>query len=205
MATFPKAEAEAVTLAQTMITGLTGQEGVPPIYPAPPVPVAQLTTLLTAYTTARDTAMTAEATAQQAVDSKDAAFAALTDGMKRDLRYAENTVKGDDALLALLGWGGRRPPTPLAPAGQALLLEARRQGEGWVDLAWKPPIDGGKPSAYRVMRRERPEGPWLDLTTVFETEVSLTDQARGKEYEYRVIAANKAGEGEPSNTVLAVL
>ena len=84
-------------------------------------------------------------------------------------------------------------------------MEVRRQGEGSLDLVWKTPIDGGKPSAYRVYRRERPEGPWVELTTVFETEDSLTDQPRGKEYEYRVIAANKAGDGEPSNTVMVVL
>jgi len=30
-------------------------------------------------------------------------------------------------------------------------------------------------------------------------------QTRGKEFEYRVVAVNKAGEGEAGNTVLVVL
>jgi hypothetical protein len=38
-----------------------------------------------------------------------------------------------------------------------------------------------------------------------ETEVTLNNQKRGKELEYCVIAVNKAGEGEPGNTVTAVL
>jgi len=38
-----------------------------------------------------------------------------------------------------------------------------------------------------------------------KSEITLTNQERGKEWEYRVLAVNKAGEGQPSNTVMAVL
>ena len=38
-----------------------------------------------------------------------------------------------------------------------------------------------------------------------DTEATLHNQARGKEWEYCVIAVNKASEGDPINTVMAVL
>jgi len=34
---------------------------------------------------------------------------------------------------------------------------------------------------------------------------TLVEQPRGKELEYRIIAVNKAGDGEPSNTAMVVL
>jgi len=37
------------------------------------------------------------------------------------------------------------------------------------------------------------------------TEATLVEQPKGKELEYRVIAVNKADEGQPSNTVMVVL
>ena len=37
------------------------------------------------------------------------------------------------------------------------------------------------------------------------SEITLSSQERGKEWEYRVLAVNKAGEGEASNTIMAVL
>lgn len=37
------------------------------------------------------------------------------------------------------------------------------------------------------------------------SDVTLSDQERGNEWEYRIIAVNKTGEGELSNTVMAVL
>ncbi len=36
-------------------------------------------------------------------------------------------------------------------------------------------------------------------------EATLVDQPKGKELEYRVIAVNKAGEGEPLNTKMFML
>ena len=45
----------------------------------------------------------------------------------------------------------------------------------------------------------------MDVGTALETEITLTAQDRAKEWEYRVQAINKAGEGETSNTVMAVL
>lgn len=205
MARFPRTEAEIVTLAQAMVSGLTGTEGLPNVYPSPPVAPAELTALINAYTTARNAAIAAQAAAEQATTAKDEALEDLADAMKSDIRYAENTVDFDDDKLKLIGWAGRKAATPLAPPGQARLLEAPKQGEGWVFLDWKAPIDGGAPAAYKVMRRERPAGLWEDAATAVITEATLVEQPRGKELEYRIIAVNKAGDGVPSNTAMVVL
>jgi len=118
---------------------------------------------------------------------------------------SENTVDFDDDQLKLLGWGGRKGGAALEPPGQPRTLEAPRQGEGWIFLDWKAPVDGGKVASYTIQRRERPEGAWSIAGVATETETTLTGQERGKEFEYRVIAVNKAGEGTPSNTLMAVL
>ena len=84
-------------------------------------------------------------------------------------------------------------------------LEAPKQGDGWVFLDWKQPTEGGRVSAYKIQRRQRPEVAWQDVATAIETESTLVDQPKGAELEYRIIAINKAGEGSPSNTVMVVL
>jgi hypothetical protein len=72
-------------------------------------------------------------------------------------------------------------------------------------LDWKEPIDGGKPAAYKIQRRARPAGPWADASMAIESEITLSDQRRATEWEFRIIAVNKASEGLSSNTVMAVL
>jgi len=175
------------------------------IYPAPPVSMADLGAASGAYNAAGTAQTAALAAAEQATTDKDDALEALVEAMKTDLRYAENTVSFDDDKLKLIGWGGKKAPTPLVAPGQTRVLEAVQQGNGWIMLDWKAPVDGGKPNAYKVMRRERPDGPWAEVGTAVISEATLVEQPTGKELEYRIIAINKAGEGEPSNTVMAVL
>ncbi len=202
MARFPLKEAEILALANDMAAGLAANAAT---FPAPPVAPADLQTAMAAYITARDAAVAAAAAAEQATAAKDEALQTLTDDMKDDLRYAENTVDYDDKQLKKIGWGGRASKTSLEAPGQTRSLEAPREGEGWVFLDWKEPVDGGAVAAYKIQRRLRPDGPWSDAGMAIESEITLTNQERGKEWEYRVLAVNKAGEGEPSNTVMAVL
>ena len=66
-------------------------------------------------------------------------------------------------------------------------------------------LHGGNVASYKIERRERPEGAWSIAGMAIESKITLHNQERGKEWEYRVIAVNRAGEGIPSNTVMAVL
>jgi len=202
MARFPRTEPEIMELSIVMVTGLTDNAAT---YPAPPVAPANLSALIGAFTSAKSAAVAAQAAAEEATSAKDDALEDLADAMKTDLRYAENTVNGDDDKLKLIGWSGRKTSSALTPPGQTRLLEAPRQGDGWVFLDWKKPSDGGAVSAYRVMRRERPEGAWSEVATAVISEATLVEQPKGKELEYRIIAVNKAGDGEPSNTAMVVL
>ncbi len=202
MAQFPKAEADIIALANALITGFTDNQS---IWVGPPVPVADLQTALDTAIAAQDTAINKRAQSEQATIDKDGAIENLEHKMVEDIRYAEIVVDMDDVKLKLLGWGGRKAPTALAAPGQCRSLEAPREGEGWVFLDWKAPVDGGKVASYRIERRERPAGAWTIAGMEMHSEITLHNQERGKEWEYRVIAANKAGEGEPSNTVMAVL
>lgn len=202
MARFPRSEADILALEQELVVGLSNNVA---IYPSPLVSDMDLAARLSAHTSSKNTAVAAQAAAEEATSDKEDALADMIDAMKAEIRYAENSVNFDDDKLKLIGWAGRATCTDLTPRGQARLLEAPRQGEGWVFLDWKAPTDGGTPSAYKVMRRIRPDGPWEDVATAVITEATLVDQERGKEWEYRIVAINKAGEGEPSNTVMAVL
>ena len=202
MARFPDREAEIKALAQNIVTGLADNAG---DFPAPPVTSVALAALLTSFITLCDEQVAAQAAAEQVTVTKNAGLEELVTAMRADLRYAEDAVNYDDAKLSALGWGGKAAPTALEVPGQSRALEAPRQGEGWVFLDWKKPADGGSVAAYKIERRERPAGDWTLISMAIESEATLNNQERGKDWEYRVIATNKAGEGVPSNTVAAVV
>ncbi len=199
---FPKREPEIARLANDLVNGLrTNAED----FPSPPVSPDQLRQTLDTYNAAREAVITRYAHAVSGTQEKDEAVDSLIDEMRTTLRYAENTVNGDDGKLQLIGWGGRRAPSPTNLPGQVRTLEIIHEGEDWVQLDWKQPSGGGLVNAYKIQRRKRDGGSWMDAGMAVETEVLLPDQESGIEVEYHVLAVNKLGEGPPSNIVRAVL
>ena len=75
-------------------------------------------------------------------------------------------------------------------------------GPNHVDLEWKAPIDdGGCPiTGYLIQKKEKNSPFWTKATTVQgnQTKATVPDLREGADYEFRVIALNKAGESEPS-------
>lgn len=201
MARFPKREADIRALVQNIIAGLTDN----PDFPNPPFTPAQLQAFLNNVIALEDAQVAAQAAAQQATEAKQAGNDEMISAAKSVLSYAEDAVSGNDAKLAALGWSGRAEPTPLQAPGQPRSLETAKEGPGWLTLDWKKAPDGGKAAFYRVERRKASGGEWAMAGTALETEITLNNQERGKEWEYRVIAVNKIGESGPSNIVEAVL
>nr|VFJ87178.1 MAG: Fibronectin type III domain-containing protein [Candidatus Kentron sp. H]VFJ88820.1 MAG: Fibronectin type III domain-containing protein [Candidatus Kentron sp. H]VFJ95070.1 MAG: Fibronectin type III domain-containing protein [Candidatus Kentron sp. H] len=199
---FPKVEAKILDLGQEISAGLAANTD---IYPAPPMSVTDLDDAIAAYEAARDEMVAAQAQAKLAVEKKDQVLKALVGGMKSILRYAENTVDYDDGKLNLIGWSGRHKPTHLTAPGQVRELDSPDRGEGWIALHWKKPIDGGKVASYKIQRKEGDSENWLDVGVAVELNITVSGQPSGKHLEFRVVAINRAGDGMPSNGVLAVL
>ena len=199
-----------MALAEQMIAGLAANHA---IFPNPPhrpyAPGLGLRWKQNRCNLRRQELVAAQAAAEAATADKAEALETLVEGLKADIRYAENAVDGDDDKLKLIGWSGRKAGSPLQDPGQVRLLEAPKQGAGWLFLDWKGPAEGGKPRAYTIQRRGGGGGggsrSWTDVATAILTEATLVEQPRGMELEYRVIAVNKAGVGPPSNTVAVVL
>jgi len=202
MARFPRTESEIKALAQNIVTGLAANAA---DFAAPPVASVALQALLDSFITLCDEQVAALSAAEQVTQTKAAGLEELITAMKADLRYAEDAVNYDDAKLTALGWGGKSAATALEVPGQPRSLEVPRQGEGWIFLDWKKPADGGAVAAYKIERRERPTGEWMLVNMAIESEATLNNQERTKDWEYRIIATNKSGESIPSNTVAAVL
>ena len=200
MPRFPKSQAQITAFAEQLWWGLLNNQ---PVFPQPPVHPIQLLINKLTYQTQQGIFLAARAAAEQATGDKDDALENLIEALKNDIRYAENTVNFDDDKLKLIGWAGKKAKTPLTSPGQVRMLEASKQGKGWLFLDWKAPADGGKPKAYKVQRRS--DENWQDVATAIITEATLVDQPEKTQLEYRVIAINKAGEGQASNTVMVVL
>ena len=198
---FPQTEPEIAALALVVAQGL-GQAAED--FPSPPIPANELQARLDRYNTTLAASVAADNASREQHAAKDDALEELVDGLKTDLRYAELAVRDQPEKLSKLGWGPRRNGSALRAPGEVRDIGVVAEGDTWAILRWKPPVDGGVPAYYRIQRK-REGNPWEDASTSTETEQLMSNQPRGVELFYRVIAVNKAGEGQPSATVTVVL
>jgi len=201
MARFPRTEADIAALAVLVTEGL---QQAPDDFPSPPVSAEALKAKLDAFNMATTAAVTAETAAQHQHALKDQALEDLADSIKANLKYAEFAVRDQPEKLSQLGWGLRREGSPLQPPGEVRDITIGAEGDTWVILRWKQPVDGGTPGVYRIQRRQDGTA-WEDIGISTETERLCSEQPRGIELLFRVFAVNKAGTGQPSATVTVVL
>jgi len=207
MARFPKREADVYALAQEMIAGYKAK---PAIFVHADVPT--LETALAEYQDARRVMLCWEAVAKYWIDDKEAARDELETLMKQQLAKSEIDTVDNPKQLKLIGWGPKADARKLVPPGMPRNLEAVHEGKGTLELDWKAPApqSGGLVRNYVVLRRDKPApgqpfGPWQDCQAALETETFLTNQPRGINLEYRIVAVNAAGNSVPSNTAEVVL
>jgi hypothetical protein len=206
---FPKRKNEIVLLAEQMLAGIAANATT---YPEAPFAVTDLTTTLASVKTALATRQANEAAVTAAVKTENTAFDTLTQEMKKILYLAEAYHSNNTAVLSLIGWSASSAPVSNAPA-QPRELSGKIIDRGEVVLSWQPPRPntGGTVRFYRIERRQKQaDTTWLDWgkdTSYSSTakQITLTDQPKGIEVEYRIIGVNVVGESTPSNTVRLVL
>lgn len=201
MATFPKAEAKILRLARVVIDGL---RAAPEDFPNMPVSADELQQLLDEVEGDLVAVTAAKAAYHECHKRKDRSVYELKRALKAVLAIAEVAARRHPERLTGLGWGPRRERRPAQPPGEVRNIKIETQGETYVLLSWKPPVDGGAVAAYQL-QRQRGGGPWKDVDVCTTLHRLLSDQPRGVDLEYRVVARNKAGVGSPSATVTCVL
>lgn len=91
--------------------------------------------------------------------------------------------------------------SPFDPPGAPSQPEVTGYTPSSCSLRWHPPVStGGKPiTGYYVEKRER-GGDWVRVNNypTPNTQYTAQDLREGSKYEFRVIAVNEAGPGEPS-------
>ncbi|CAJ0936412.1 unnamed protein product, partial [Mesorhabditis belari] len=125
----------------------------------------------------------------------------LQDGHEYEFRVvAQNAFGSSDPLTT------DRPvlaKDPFGTPGKPSKPQITDTDNDHIDIQWDPPRDnGGSPiSHYDVERKDAKSGRWIKVNTQPVMGTAFKDERVQKDhtYEYRVVAVNKAGPGEPSD------
>ena len=201
MAKFPESEATITQLAETLKGGLASD----PVFSDAPATPAQIQSELSELAAANTTKINADAAAKTATIAKNDGLNALIDSMKQVFSWAVKIPGITAEQLQTLGWGFPDPPRELKPPAQCGNFRLHNIEGQTVDFDWDKPSykDGGKPTGYKIYRREAgTSAPWLLCNALFGA-MSLEDiePFPTGQWEVGVRASNAAGEGPLSNTV----
>ena len=101
------------------------------------------------------------------------------------------------------------PKNPLYPPQPPLMVEINEVCKDRVFLVWyRPREDGGsRIIGYFVERKETESARWIRVNKVLITNLSYVVQGliEHAEYQFRVVAVNDVGEGEPSEPTEAIV
>lgn len=122
----------------------------------------------------------------------------LTEGKKYVVRVRAENIYGVSEPLEGKPVVAKSPFDPPGPPSQPQVVGYTPSS---CSLKWNPPTStGGKPiSGYYIEKRER-GGEWVRVNhyPTPNTSYTVQDLREGNKYEFRVVAVNEAGPGEPS-------
>ena len=207
MATFPRREADIARLADAFFDGIARhQQDFPSIHFIP------LFIANRDYKAARRSLLRIRADARQASKAKRQSRQHLVAVMKRCLVLSELDTAGDPVKLGFIGWGPPAAPRGMTAPNAPRNLSARRTSQGDIMLQWTGPSKTGNNPVrnYLVQQRltgqDKSPGPWELCTVSCVPGVTVKPNSpSGSTMEYRVIAANLAGQSAASNTVCVAL
>ncbi|CAI5763292.1 immunoglobulin superfamily member 22 [Podarcis lilfordi] len=98
---------------------------------------------------------------------------------------------------------------PIDPPGQASQPQVTDVTKDAITITWSPPAkDGGSPvMGYVVERRKKGSNLWVPVSKelIQDTKCKVDGLLEDTEYEFRVIAVNRAGPGQPSSASNSVV
>ena len=95
------------------------------------------------YNIRRQGSVAGQAASESATAAKDEALETLVEGLRDDIRYAENSVDYYDDKLKLIGWAGRKRSQALAwrcPVRRNCWKVPGRGRPGFCSLGSNPPV-----------------------------------------------------------------